>query len=83
MKKYKLEEKLVYYTLITQTVFLVSMKRKGKENMFRKVQRDLDRPLLRIGCSARIIHNSVQIARDCLFLDMEVIKIINIFTYIQ
>jgi hypothetical protein len=61
------------------------VKRKGNENVFRKVQSDLYRPILGIGCSAHIVQNSVQTACDSLPLDIEiiVIKFINIFTYMQ
>jgi hypothetical protein len=65
VKKYKLEEKLVCYTADGGGV-----KRKGNENVLRKVQSDLDRPILRIGCSAHIVHNSVQTACDSLPLDI-------------
>jgi hypothetical protein len=48
--------------------------------VFRKVQSDLDRPILGIGCSAHIVHNSVQTACDSLPLDIEFI-VIKIYKY--
>jgi hypothetical protein len=56
------------------------VKRKWNENVFRKVQSDLYRPILGIGCSAHIVNNSVQTACDSLPLDIEVI-VINIYKY--
>jgi capsid portal protein len=56
------------------------VKRKEEENVFRKVQSDLDRPIVGIGCSAHIVHNSVQTACDSLPLDIEVI-VIKIYKY--
>jgi hypothetical protein len=43
--------------------------------VFRKVQSDLDRSILGIGCSAHIVHNSVRTAYDSLPLHIEVIDI--------
>jgi hypothetical protein len=56
------------------------VKRKGEENVFRKVQSDLDRCILGVGCSDDIVHNSVQTACDSLPLDIEVI-VIKIYKY--
>jgi hypothetical protein len=53
---------------------------KGEENVFRKVQSDLGRPILGIGCSAHIVHTSVQIACASLPLDIEVV-VIKIYKY--
>jgi hypothetical protein len=75
VKKYKLEEKLVCYTADNTNSNFGGVKRKGEENVFRKVQSDLDRPILQIGCSAHVVHNSVQTACDSLPHDIEVIVI--------
>jgi hypothetical protein len=48
--------------------------------VFRKVQSDLYGPILGIGFSAHIVHNSVQTACDSLPLDIEVI-VIKIYKY--
>jgi hypothetical protein len=80
VKKYKLEEKLVCYTADNTNSNFGGVKRKGEENVFRKFQSDLDRPILGIGCSAHIVHNSVQTACDSLPLDIEVI-VIKIYKY--
>jgi hypothetical protein len=80
VKKYKLEEKLVCYTADNTNSNFGGVKRKGNENVFRKVQSDLYRPILGIGCSAHIVHNSVQTACDSLPLDIEVI-VIKIYKY--
>ncbi|KFM62050.1 hypothetical protein X975_06613, partial [Stegodyphus mimosarum] len=56
------------------------VKRKGSENVFREVQNDLDKLILRIGCSAHIVHNSVQTACNCVPMNIEVI-VINFFNY--
>lgn len=56
------------------------MKRKVNENMFRKVQSDLDRPILRICCLCHIVHNSVKTACGCVPLYIEVI-VIKVYKY--
>jgi hypothetical protein len=80
VKKCKLEEKLVCYTADNTNSNFGGVKRKENENLFRKVQSDLDRPILGIGCSAHIVHNSVQTACDSLPLGIEVI-VIKIYKY--
>jgi hypothetical protein len=75
VKKYKLDEKLVCYTADNTNSNFGCVKRKEEENAFRKVQNDLDRHILGVGCSAHIVHNSVQTACDSLSLDIEVIVI--------
>jgi hypothetical protein len=81
VKKYKLEEKLVCYTADNTNSNFGGVKRKGEEHVFRKVQSDLDMPILEIGCSAHIVQKSVQTACDSLPLDTEdtVIKIYKYF----
>jgi hypothetical protein len=81
VKKSKLE-KLVCYTADNTNSNFGGVKRKGEENVFRKVQSDLDRPILGIGCSAHIVHNSIQTACDSLPLDLEVI-VIQIYKYLH
>jgi hypothetical protein len=80
VKKYRLEEKLVCYIADNTNSNFGGLKRKGEENVFRKVQSYLDRHILGIGCSAHIVHNSVQTACDSLPLDIEVI-VIKIYKY--
>nr|GBO35342.1 hypothetical protein AVEN_113419-1 [Araneus ventricosus] len=72
VKKYKLKEKLVCYTVDNTNSNFGGVKRKGNENVFRKVQSDLDRLIVGIGCSSYIVHNSVQASCDSLPLDIEV-----------
>jgi hypothetical protein len=71
---------LVCYTVDNTNSNFGGVKRKGGENVFRKVQSDLDRPILGVGCSAHIAHNSIQTACDSLPLDTEVI-VIKIYKY--
>jgi hypothetical protein len=80
VKKYKLEENLVCYTADNTNSNVGGVKGKGNEIVFRKVQSDLDRPILEIGSSALILHNSVQTACHSLPLDIEVI-VIKIYKY--
>jgi hypothetical protein len=82
VKKYKLEEKLACYTADNTNSNFGGVKRKGNENVFRKVQSDLYTHILGIGCSAHIVHNSVQTACDSLPLDIEVI-VIKMYKYIH
>jgi hypothetical protein len=79
-EKYKIEEKLVCYTADITNSNFGGVKRKGEGNVFRKVRSDLDRPILGFGCSAHIVHNSVQTACDSLPLDIEVI-VIKLYKY--
>jgi hypothetical protein len=80
VKKYKLEGKLVFYAANNTNSNFGGVKRKEEEDVFRKVQSDLDRPILGIGYSANIVHNSVQTACDSLPLNIEVI-VIKIYKY--
>jgi hypothetical protein len=71
---------LVCYTADNTNSNFGGVKRKGEENVFRKVQSDLDMPILGMGYSTHIVHSSVQTACDSLPLDIEVI-VINIYKY--
>lgn len=51
------------------------MKRHGQGNVFRKLQKALSRQIFGIGCSAHILHNTVQTACDALPVDVEVIVV--------
>lgn len=51
------------------------VKRHGQGNVFRKLQKALSRPILGIGCSAHIMHNTVQTACDAMPVDVEAIVV--------
>jgi hypothetical protein len=57
----------------------------GKNNVWRKLETELKRQIIGIGCGAHIIHNCLQCAVDCLPIDIEcsavkVYKYFNIYT---
>jgi hypothetical protein len=46
-------------------------KRRGKNNVWRKLETELKRQIFGISCGAHIIHNCLQCAVDCLPIDIE------------
>ena len=46
-------------------------RRLGKNNVWRKLEAELERKIIGIGCGAHIIHNCLQCAVDCLPIDIE------------
>lgn len=54
--------------------------RKGKNNVFCKLNKVLDREVIGVGCAAHIVHNGIQTAADCLPVDVETI-VMKIYSY--
>lgn len=54
--------------------------RKGKNNVFTKLNQITGRSLIGIGCGAHVIHNAIKCATDCLPFDIECI-IVKIYSF--
>lgn len=73
-------EKVICYCADNTNTNFGGVNRKGKVNVFTKLQGKLDRKLLGIGCGAHIVHNCVQHGVDQLPIDVEVI-VVKIFKF--
>lgn len=75
IKKYSIDSKVVCLCADNTNTNFGGVNRHGQKNVYRKLQKALSRPILGIGCSAHILHNSVQTACDALPIDIEVIVV--------
>jgi hypothetical protein len=67
--KFALQNKIV--ALYADNTDSGGCKRLGNNNVWRKLETELKRRIIGIGCGARIIHNCLQCAVDCLPIDIE------------
>lgn len=78
--KYGIDGKVVCLCADNTNTNFGGVNRKGQGNVFRKLQKSLCRPIFGIGCSAHILHNTVQHACDSLPIDVEVI-VVKVYKY--
>ena len=83
--KFSIENKIVALCADNTNTNFGGCRRLGKNNVWRKFENELDRPIIGIGCGAHIVHNCLQHAVDCLPIDIEcfavkVYKYFNIYT---
>lgn len=71
IEKHGLAQKIVALCADNTNTNFGGVKRAGKGNIWRKLQIQLGRDILGIGCNAHIIHNTLQTAVDCLPIDLE------------
>lgn len=71
LKKHNLSNKLVAYCADNANTNFGGAARKGTNNIFAKLNEELQQKLIGVGCAAHIIHNAIQHAADLLPVDIE------------
>jgi hypothetical protein len=75
LTKFGLKQKIVALSADNTNTNFGGLNRKGKNNVHTKLQTELKKDLLGLGCNAHILHNTIQIASDNLPIDVEAITI--------
>ncbi|XP_053967833.1 uncharacterized protein LOC128869326 [Anastrepha ludens] len=75
IQKYSLSEKVVALSADNTNTNFGGVSRQGQKNVYRKLETKLGRSIVGIGCSAHVIHNTVQAAADSLPVDLELISV--------
>jgi hypothetical protein len=83
--KFALQNRIVALCADNTNTNFGGCRRLGKSNVWRKLETELKRQIIGIGCGAHIVHNCLQCAVDCLPIDIEcfavkVYKHFNIYT---
>jgi hypothetical protein len=73
LQKLDLLEKVIAVSADNTNMNFGGKKRKGKNNLYFKMQENTVNNLVGIGCPAHVIHNAVQTAADCLPIDLQLI----------
>jgi hypothetical protein len=73
LQKLDLLEKVIAVSADNTNMNFGGKKRKGKNNLYFKMQENTVNNLIDIGCRAHVIHNAVQTAADCLPIDLQLI----------
>ena len=71
IQKFNLRNKIVALYADNTSINFGGCRRLGKNNVWRKLETELGRKIIGIGCGAHIIHNCLQCAVDCLPIDIE------------
>lgn len=81
VNNFDLKNKMISFSADNTNTNFGGIQRKGKNNVFIKLKKSLDRNILGMGCFAHIIHNAIQQAADSLPIDVEsiVCKIFSFF----
>jgi len=80
LEKHKLKNKVVGLCADNTNSNFGGKARRGQNNVYRLLEKSLQRSLFGIGCAAHIINNSVQTATDCLPTDVQSI-VVKIYSY--
>lgn len=80
LKKFDIEHKIICVTADNTNTNFGGVNRKTENNVYRKLQKTLNRPIFGIGCGAHILHNAVQTACDSLPLDVEA-TVVKLYKY--
>jgi hypothetical protein len=65
-QKHDIADKIIGISADNNNTNFGGLKRKGKNNVFTKLQGILNRKIIGVGCAAHIVHNGVQTAVDVL-----------------
>ena len=71
IQKFNLGNKIVALCADNTNTNFGGCRRLGKTNVWRKLEAELEREIIGIGCGAHIIHNCLQCAVDCLPIDIK------------
>jgi hypothetical protein len=72
--KFALQNKVVALCADNTNINFSGCKILGKNNVWRKLETELKRQIISIGCGAHIIHNSLQFAVDYLPIILNVLQ---------
>lgn len=73
VEKYGIADKVIGISADNTNTNFGGLKRRGKNNVFAKLQERLRRKVIGIGCAAHIVHNAVQTSVDVLPIDVQAI----------
>ena len=81
IQKFNLHNKIVALCADNTNTNFGGYRRLGKNNVWRKLEAELWREIIGIGCGAHIIHHCLQCAVNCLPIDVEcfAVKIYKIY----
>ena len=80
LKKNDLTQKIVAYCGDNCNTNFGGVKRKGKNNVFSYLKKELGRNIVGVGCGAHIVHNCIQTAVDVLSIEVEAL-VVKIYKY--
>lgn len=75
LTKYGLKEKIVALSADNTNTNFGGLARKGINNVHTKVQAELKKSIIGLGCCAHVLHNAIQCAADSLPIDVEAITV--------
>lgn len=73
LNEYGIMDKVIAFAADNTNTNFGGVDRKGKNNIFHRLQNKLQKNILGAGCGAHVLHNSIQTAADCLPIDVEVL----------
>lgn len=79
-KRWKVEEKIVAFAADNCNANFGGPNRKGENNVFFRLKKELEREIVGVGCAAHIIHNAFDSACDQLPVNIESL-VVNIFKH--
>lgn len=83
LESHQLSQKLIAFCADNANTNFGGAERKGKNNIYCKLNETLSHKVLGLGCAAHIVHNAIQSAAECLPLDIEsVVHKIYMYFYI-
>jgi hypothetical protein len=71
LEKYKISEKVIAFCGDNCNTNFGGLARKGKNNVFYKLNNSVKMNILGVGCAAHLIHNALQTSADMLPVDVE------------
>lgn len=80
LNNFGIKDKVVAYSADNAAVNFGSESRGGTNNVFRHLQKDLNREIFGIGCSAHVAHNAARVGLEILDIDFEALAV-NIYKY--
>ena len=80
LEKNNLKHKMIAYCADNTNANFGGKARRGTNNIFYKLNKNLNQNIIGVGCAAHIIHNAIQTAADLLPVDVENI-VIKIYSY--
>lgn len=81
-KRWKIEEKICAFGADNCNTNFGGVNRKGENNVFSRLKRELGREIVGIGCASHIIHNAFDSACDQLPINIEALAV-NVFKHFR
>lgn len=77
---YNINDKLIAFCADNTNCNFGGAARRGKNNVFTKMQGTTENILIGVNCAAHILNNCIQIAVECLLIDVETV-VVKIYSY--